>query len=439
MKASLKLGTAKIDITPIQSIQLAGFSHRVGVFEGVSHPLYLRVLFFQHEDSQGNKTAALIVSADLIWWGTDRVQLLKRQLQEKWGLKIESVLLHATHNHSGPQTSNLFTSLLGKFDLNYIGFLESQLFEGIALAMNSMEPVSIERGSGDCKIGIHRRKKENGQIRMAPNPDGPNDSEVTVIRFRTEAGNTKGLLVHFTCHPTTTGDNWVSAEFPGVSMDQVEQTHDGSPVSAYLQGCCGDLRPSLIHEEDFYRGNDQDVQRLGSTLADEVLAILKRPMQPLSPSPLAASSIEVDLPLQELPSVADLETVKSHTGVMGEWSQLLLMQPERIRPSVPLEITLLSIANGLSLLAMNAEIVVEYGLYIKRKFSKSMLPIAYTNGMIGYVPTAEQVLEGGYEAKESTFYFGLPAAFDPALKTEIYKGLLHLTRKEDQNEDRETD
>jgi hypothetical protein len=46
--------------------------------------------------------------------------------------------------------------------------------------------------------------------------------------------------------------------------------------------------------------------------------------------------------------------------------------------------------------------------------------------MIGYVPTAEQVNEGGYEAVESALFFGLPSPFDSSLESKIKKALHQL-------------
>jgi hypothetical protein len=38
------------------------------------------------------------------------------------------------------------------------------------------------------------------------------------------------------------------------------------------------------------------------------------------------------------------------------------------------------------------------------------------------------VAEGGYESKESFFYFGLPAPFDAAVETKICEAILNLVK-----------
>ncbi len=420
-----KLGVAKADITPRKPLPLAGFAHREGNFEGISHRLQARVLFFEQAE-KSKKQRTLLVSADLIWWGPDRIRGLRRRLKERWGLNEDSVILHATHTHSGPQTSVRFTSQLGKSDPDYLEKMESSVLAAVDRAADGLETITVEQGRGECHIGINRRQRVGDEIEMAPNEHGPTDPEVGVFQFQTGAGKTKAILVHYACHPTTTDDNLISSEFPGVAMELVENELGEEVVAAYLQGCCGDIRPALTRERDFYRGSDAEVRQLGVTLANEVLSVMNRPMKVLSSCRLDGRYTTVPLPFQELPTRADLKAKKRRPNLVGEWSRLLLREPERVQPSIPLEMSLQNIADGLSLLAINGEVVVDYGLLVKQRFGGRILPVPYSNGMIGYIPTARQVLEGGYEAKESTLYFGLPAPFAPGLESKIHDGIVSL-------------
>ncbi|WP_409342368.1 neutral/alkaline non-lysosomal ceramidase N-terminal domain-containing protein [Paenibacillus sp. MBLB4367] len=423
MHPLLKLGTAKIDITPKFPVPLAGFSSRkeLGPCEGVSHPLFARIFLFQQEDEARNGQKALLISADLIWWGTDRVRGLKEQIARRWGIEEDAIIFHGTHTHSGPQTSSLFTPLLGEFDADYIRDMESKMVEGIERAGSRLEPVAIERGIGCCDIGVNRRLS----AQMSPNLEGPTDPDVNVIRFVTEHGEPRALLVHYTCHPVVTRENLVSCEFTGVAMEQLEEAMGEGAIAAFLQGCCGDINPGM--EGRFCFGDDSEVRQLGSKFAEAVLGILARPMAAVPPSPLGFVRKAVSLPLQKLPTLQELEDKKENDGVEGEWSRLLLEAPHKFVPHVAFELTLLTIGHGLSFLAMNSEVVVEYGLLLKEHVGSRILPIPYSNGMIGYVPTAKQLEEGGYEALESTLYFGLPAPFDPEIETIISTEMTNWT------------
>lgn len=412
----LQLGLATIDITPENPVPLAGFIHRQGPYIGVAQPLTARVFLFEQRDDDGNSRRALLISADLIWWGPERVPSLKRRIRERWNIPEDAVIFHATHTHGGPQTTACLLPEIGQPDPDYLQYLDERVLQAVGEAAERIEPVSVERGLGDCRIGINRRKIVDGLIAFMPNPDGLIDPDVTVFRFRAEDGSTRALLVHYTCHPTTTDDLRVSAEYPGVAMRLIEQELGPGTVAAFLQGCCGDIRPALVREDAFYRGTDDDVRVLGARLAAEVSAVLRRPMEQLQPCRIQAERSTVDLPFQRVPSLAELEARQDEPDISGAWSRMLLAQPERLKPTIPFHIQGLTLADGLALLAMDGEVVVEYGLWIKQRFDGKLMPLPYSNGMVGYVPVAHQVAEGGYEARDSCPYFGLPAPFAPSLE-----------------------
>jgi hypothetical protein len=412
----LKLGTAKVNITPKQPIPLGGLQARVsagkGYFEGISHPLYARILFFRHIDQDGSETPALLVSAELLCWGEERVPQLKRKIRDKWGIDESRILFHATHIHSGPQTSSLYSKYLGKFEPAYVEQMENWVLQGVDEAAENMEDVSVERGIGHCRIGLYRRQIQDEFGNLLPRDTAaPQDHEMQVISYQTLSGKRKAILVHYACHPVTTTDNFISSEFAGVGMNLIEREVGEGVISAYLQGFCGDINPCN-------RGSDPEVLKLGRRLADDALGILKRSMQTLDVSPLTVRTKIVLLPLQKIPTKAELSAVtkesrkwdelwpnarffsESSEGwahVVGEWSRCMLESYDQLPMEIPLEMTYVSIADGLSLLAMNAEFVVEYGLFLKEKSHGRVLPLGYSNGMFGYVSTARQIGEGGYE------------------------------------------
>jgi hypothetical protein len=382
----LQLGTAKVDITPRSPVPLAGFDIRTGVFDNVETPLFARIFCFRSEPAP----PLVVISADLIWWGSERIEGMRHRVQAISGLEQSSVLLHATHNHSGPQTSERMSLLIGEASLGYIEMMEDNVVRGVREASGTGAPVSVERGSAACQIGIHRRRVMNGQVQMAPSPEGPNDRECTVLRFRMLSGATKAVLVHFTCHPTTTASNSVSGEFCGAATAEIERKLGNDVIASYLQGCCGDVRPALIENGEFYRGDGDDVRRLGHELADVASGVLAGDMETCAPA--ACVTAEATLPL-------GFDSAEAGT--------------------VAMEMTFVRLARNLAFLTFNAETVVEYGLYVKRLSGGSVLPLGYTNGMIGYVTTEQQLVEGGYESREAFRYFGMPGPFVPSTQKAV--------------------
>jgi hypothetical protein len=66
---------------------------------------------------------------------------------------------------------------------------------------------------------------------------------------------------------------------------------------------------------------------------------------------------------------------------------------------------------------MGGEICVDYGHYIKSLCNtRRILPLGYSNDVIAYIPTAQILNEGGYEAETSCSWFGLPGPFKPEVE-----------------------
>ncbi|RAV11917.1 neutral/alkaline non-lysosomal ceramidase N-terminal domain-containing protein [Paenibacillus contaminans] len=427
MNVRTMLGTAKADITPPEPLPLAGFGSRTGSFEGVAQRLALRVFLFKQEgEHPSDKRMMLLAEADILQWPSDKSAEWSRTIQERWGIERDAVILQASHTHGAPQTGTNCLPIVGQYAPTFVELLETSLFASIMHAFANLVPVSAEIGRGECGIGIHRRRMHGGHIEMLPNHDTPIDREVTVIRFRTEEGSTKAVLFHYTCHPTSSAENLVTADYPGAAMEAVEASLGEGVIAGFMQGCCGDIRPALIAGDRFRPGTDQDSRRLGHELAAEVLRILESPMEKLAFVPIEATGVDLELPFQYLPAAGELANLQEDIGVDGDWSRHLLANPELLQPAMPFRITLVHLADRLSFMAMGGEMVNAYGEAIKRLSGGTALPLAYSNGLIGYVPTASQIREGGYEAAGSVKYFGLPAPFAEAAEGNLTEGIAGL-------------
>ncbi|MCU6708821.1 neutral/alkaline non-lysosomal ceramidase N-terminal domain-containing protein [Paenibacillus sp. J5C_2022] len=433
MSIRLLMGTSRKEITPDVPLPLAGFSFRDGHSTGIAQPLYIRVYVLRTEDCSGRSETALLVSADIIWWCSDRIHDLLACIAERWRIAPSAVLLNATHTHSGPQTSRRFVSCLGEFDITYVTYLEQQLFASIEEAFQCMEEVRIDRGIGECHIAMNRRIQVDGCTIMGPNESEPVDQEVHVIRFLTSNERVKALIVHYACHPTTSDESRISSEFPGIAMERLEKEFCPGSVAMFLQGCCGDVRPGLVKDGEFFRGDNQDVIRIGGMLCEEVAKVLEQgKFEPLELCAVSSRASVICLPLTELPDRARLLASLQEDGLIGEWSRMLIDDDSRMAPSVPFAMNVIRIAEGLSFLAMNGEVVTAYGLYVKGMYAGQVLPVAYSNGMIGYIPTARQLEEGGYESMDSYMYFGLPATYSQEIERMIQDGIRNLLQWQDE-------
>ena len=78
----------------------------------------------------------------------------------------------------------------------------------------------------------------------------------------------------------------------------------------------------------------------------------------------------------------------------------------------PHEVQVLQLNPGFRVVFLGGEVLSEIGLHLKRALSPAVtVAAAYSNGLIGYIPSKNAWPLGGYEVEGSHHYFRLPAPF----------------------------
>ncbi|MEM7874302.1 hypothetical protein Q4R10_18105 [Morganella morganii] len=287
----------------------------------------------------------------------------------------------------------------------------------------------------DCPLAVHRRLMVNGVIIMAPNPDEPADTTATQVRFTDEDQQVCAVLVHNQCHPTITGDNILSGEYPGVVCDEIEMAFPGA-VCLLLQGFCGDLRPDLSRDGQFYRADYAQMEICGKQLSALFLDALEQSDMPLLPltTPSYFRQRQISLPLQPVMNNEQLIQFRDEHApdtIEHEWAVYKLKQTERgisLRAEQTITLTCLHLSPQLKLLTVSAEVVNHYQQLLRAK-GQYFLGIGYSNGMAGYLPSARQIAEGGYEPHGSAYYFYLDAPFAPQAEHLFTEALFRLSEE----------
>ena len=71
--------------------------------------------------------------------------------------------------------------------------------------------------------------------------------------------------------------------------------------------------------------------------------------------------------------------------------------------------------------------MTSYSIKIKRLLTpRKVFNVGYANGMVGYVPTARAITEGGYEGERFFPLFGLPATFSESIEKDILESVEKL-------------
>ena len=222
---TLRAGAARTDVTPIESLWLAGYYLREAPSVGVSGPLFIRVLVFE----DGNERVAFVACDAAQFPDYDEI---RRAVAKGTDMNSDRIFLHNVHNHSSP--------IIGgkNEDSEYSRTYTDKITATVQAALSDLEPVKIGGGIGRSSIAVNRRKmieeevsspvtfdenhhsqnfgtyKTNeprmvrelpGVFRLGPNPDGPIDDSVGVLRLDTLEDKPKAILINYACHGTSLG------------------------------------------------------------------------------------------------------------------------------------------------------------------------------------------------------------------------------------------
>lgn len=412
----VRAGFGKVDITPYVGCPLTGYAARKSASIGIHDRLYARVLVVE-----GAETVA-IVAADVASFPAEFVERVRALVTDRIGLPPTHVMMATSHNHSGPAIHRGYQGLAAAC---YVDTLALDIAGGIEAAWREREESTIGIGCGRIEgIGVNRR-----------HADGPVDPEVGVIKVSSIGGEVKGVLFNYTCHAVVLGpDNLlITADYPGYTQRIVERQLGGGAVALFTNGAAGNINTG--HSADLSAlgaaipgRTFERAERLGTALAWEVLKVAQL-LDGTDELAVAAKAATVPLPQKPLPSLdVAIEDARNkerilkdvqQRGVEGDelakatldelYARLLTGQVrERTETGTlegPLPVELQAIRLGeCGLVSFPGEAFVEIGFGVKRRsrFAPTFF-VGYTNGAVGYLPTAEAIDEGGYEGTQTRF------------------------------------
>ena len=268
----LKMGCAKIDVTPDFPVFLRGYGARKQKTTLVEEPIEIGVIALEQD---GKKV--LMITADNIGIHVEECREITERIRKEFGIGYPDVMISGSHTHFAPGFSAFAVSFpegelaqgVYPADTQYFEFWYGKLRIAVRAALDDMEPVTLDYVvipvSG---IAFNRRtvKKSDGLVKtnylLPPNLDdfdfSPIDEKFYVWRFR-KANRPKAILGRYSCHPVTGGAEYygISADYPGY-FKRCVQDEFGCP-GFFLLGTAGDVVPM--------RRNGQSRRDLGEVLA----------------------------------------------------------------------------------------------------------------------------------------------------------------------------
>src|SRR5262245_3411420 len=96
--ADLRVGAARLDITPPGPIRLSGYAVRKSESEGVEQRLWAKAMAI----GEGRRTPCLLITVDNVGVPGHVVEEVARRLKSKAGLPRENLVISSSHTHTGP-------------------------------------------------------------------------------------------------------------------------------------------------------------------------------------------------------------------------------------------------------------------------------------------------------------------------------------------------
>jgi hypothetical protein len=423
-----RAGVATAVITPESSMWMAGFGSRNKPSEGVVQPLNAKALALA--DAQGGRF--VFVTLDLI--GVERTlrKSLEGRLAQSYQLRPEQFVLTASHTHCGPELRAFKlppgAGATGPAALipAYVAALENKIHALVGEALASLAPARVATTRARAGFAMNRRRpNKNGGYTNAPNPAGPVDHDVPVLRVDGADGRLRAVLFGYACHNTTLSFYQFCGDYAGYAQEFLQADHPGA-VALFLTGCAGDQNP-------YPRSTVVLAQAHGRTLATAVEAALFAAATPLTGSLKSAYG---EIALRYAPPLSRVEfeaRLTSKDKLEAAHARRMLDHIARdgaVPASYPYPVQVVQLGRELKLIALGGEVVVDYSLRLKRQFGGpgAVWIAGYSNDVMAYIPSERVLREGGYEGGDQMRHSAHPGPWASGLEEQIVAKVTELER-----------
>ena len=431
MANNLKIGYARVNITPPMGVNIAGyFVERIA--DGVLDELEACAVAIGD-----GKNTVIIMTVDHC--GVLKVFLdeWRARISEATGIPAEAIYIHSTHTHTGPV---LMKECKNPLNQQYEIFLGTRVVDVARFAIEDMADAKMGIGVGEAKnvAFIRRYRMKDGSAKTNPgvnNPDivapiGITDESVSVVRFD-RVGKETVVLVNFANHPDVVGGNKISADWPGMTRRQVEKAIDNTKC-IFFNGAQGDVNHVNVHPKagDFNdMFNDFDgcsrgyghARHIARVVTGAVMSVYDK-VEYMDAAEVKYSQKTVEIPSnkptpEQLPlahKYNDLHNAGRDdeipykammlTTVVAEAARMVRL--ENAPDTFPMLFSAISFGD-VAMFGVPGEPFNGVGRGLKAAEGwKMVIPTCNTNAKEGYFPMMDSYEEGGYEARSSNFKAG---------------------------------
>lgn len=423
--AAWNAGAAKVNITPGYPVRLSGYGSRTTEHEGVKVEIWAKALAMAWE----KEAPCVVLTVDNCGVpSTLRAEVLAQLTDLK--VTDERLAICSSHTHCAPMLNGMLKNMFG-IDLpsaeqanvdRYTNDLRAWLVKVAREAIANMAPSNLELGHGTVTFAGNRRYPSPGGFINNPNPDGPTDHDLPVLKVTGPDGVVKAVFTSYACHCTTLSWNYVHPDWAGLAQLHMEMAYPKA-VALTAIGCGADQNPYPRREENYVRIH-------GYTLAHEAVRVANmEPLQRVS-GPMKCGVRQIKLAFDTPPTAAELRQKATagkslHEKRHGAFFLSMLERKEKLPADLPYTVQAWVFSNDLAMVFLNGEVVVDYSLRLKREFDRLRIWVnSYSNDVPCYIPSERILKEGGYEGAGAMIYYLRPTKFAPGLEDKII-GAVH--------------
>lgn len=386
-RADFRAAVVKVDITPKTPQWLMGYAARKST--GVREPIFHRIAALESGGTQ-----VFLVASDLCLFSPTVYDEVATTLKKEFGIEPQQFWWSVTHSHSTPEVGppGMYDVLLkGRsdhpWDRDYCEFVKAAVVTGIRDARARLAPARIATGTGFSRANINRRARDaDGKISLGLNPDGPTDRQIGLIRLERPDSSLIGLIANYAMHGTVLAGSMlqISGDGPGVVSNYVEEKL-GAPM-LYINGAAGNLAP-IYTVQDLAKSHIGEFRVL---LGDKILEA-NRTMGPgAADVSLWHGEKWIETPRRE--GLGWTDELKAYGAKSTTGADLVRIPVRALR------------INDTILWASPVELFCEIALRVRADSPfRHNFYFGYTNGWLGYLPTAQAFREGGYEPRTTPF------------------------------------
>lgn len=379
------------------------------------------------------QTKLALVVCDLL--GIDRVisESVRQQIEERYEIPKEHVLICATHTHSAGSALGKDSRILRQTADEYQRFVAKRIADGVGRALHNLRPARIAFGTVQAPEHVFNRRwimrpgtvppnpfGGSDQVKMNPprasenllEPAGPTDPAVSLIAIEDLQGHPISVFAAYSLHYVGgVPRGHVSADYFAVfcehlkSLLEVERKPASKlpPFVAMLaNGTSGDINNINFRKARPRREAYEQIRAVGTDIATRVHAAMSTLTYHADVSLAAAyrePTIQWRRPTAEQRQWAEATVAagpQSDRDLSFIYAQRTLIQAEYPEATtVPLQAFRIG---KICLGTMPFEVFCETGLEFKNRCPlQPAFMVELAHGYFGYLPTPRQHRLGGYE------------------------------------------